>query len=261
MADEAAVTTTMTTDAVSEAVAALESAEPVVDAAKAPETETAASKEAKVEETSQVREAVRAEAAALRARLRAEREMRLAKQRAAAAPPVQQQLPTQEEDALVRAVREAIGAQAGEKLDPRAIEAAVARVVQQQLASYEEAQRKHAAKLAVVSHLESARERLPLLSAFADDRLDDVYEVLLDEYADEYRSSGKKLTVAEAAERVEKKLTDAITRLSGLTVRKQQQQEQEQKSKKKRQVAAEDDDPEAAMRDAIAALTSKEPMG
>jgi hypothetical protein len=259
MADE--TTTTTATDEVSEAVAALESAEPVAEAVKAEEEKEA--KEANAEET--VREAVRAEAAALRARLRAEREARMARQRAAEAPPVQQQQQqqqqqpsTQEEDALVRAVREAIGAQAGEKLDPRAIEAAVARVVQQQLASYEEAQRKHAAKLAVVAHLESARERLPLLSSFADDRLDEVYDVLLDEYADEYRSSGKKLTVAEAAERVEKKLTDAITRLSGLTAR-QQQQQQEQKSNKKRRASADDEDPEAAMREAIAALTSREP--
>jgi len=284
MSEETATTTTTTanttgaadasssSDAMEEAVAALESPEPLSDSAKAStpsgkEPETAGEKKP---DASSSKEVVRAEAAALKARLRAERELRMAKQRAASIQPApqqtqqqqtQQQPSTPEEDALVEVVRKAIGLQTGEKPDQKAVEEAVAKMVQQQLAMHAEEQRKQAAKLAVVSHLESARDKLPLLSAFADDRIDDVYEVLIDEYVNEYRANGRKLTVAEAADRVERKLSDAIARLAGLAA-KQKQQEQPvvgTKQKRKMQASSDDDDPEVAMRDAIAALTSKEP--
>jgi hypothetical protein len=285
MSEEATTTTTTTattdvaatsaepSDAMEEAVAALESPEPVADSAKASSaSEKAAEKTAEKKEDASSKEVIRAEAAALKARLRAERELRMAKQRAASvAQPVQQPQQTQqqtqqpqkttpEEDALVDVVKKAIGLQTGEKPDPHAVEEAVAKMVQQQLAAHAEEQRRQAAKLAVVSHLESARDKLPLLSAFADDRIDDVYEVLIDEYVSEYRANGRKLTVAEAADRVERKLSDAIARLAGLTAQKKQQEPTAVSNKaKKRHAAAEDDDPEAAVRDAIAALTSKEP--
>lgn len=264
-----AATSVDSADAMEEAVAALESPEPVSDSAKA--SSAAEKTDGKKEDaSSSSKEVIRAEAAALKARLRAERELRMAKQRAASvaqpAQPQQQQTQQQtqqttpEEDALVEVVKKAIGLQTGAKPDPKAVEEAVARMVQQQLAAHAEEQRKQAAKLAVVSHLESARDKLPLLSAFADDRIDDVYEVLIDEYVSEYRANGRKLTVAEAADRVERKLSDAIARLAGLTSKQKQQEQAVASNKsKKRHSTAEDDDPEAAMRDAIAALTSKEP--
>jgi hypothetical protein len=266
-----AATSVDSADAMEEAVAALESPEPVSDSAKASSAaEKTDGKKEDASSSSSSKEVIRAEAAALKARLRAERELRMAKQRAASvaqpAQPQQQQTQQQtqqttpEEDALVEVVKKAIGLQTGAKPDPKAVEEAVARMVQQQLAAHAEEQRKQAAKLAVVSHLESARDKLPLLSAFADDRIDDVYEVLIDEYVSEYRANGRKLTVAEAADRVERKLSDAIARLAGLASKQKQQEQAVASNKsKKRHSTAEDDDPEAAMRDAIAALTSKEP--
>jgi len=291
MTEENATTTTTTTDttdaatsatssdSMEEAVAALESPEPMSDAPKATAAAEKAAGDTDEKKTdasssssSSSSEVVRAEAAALKARLRAEREIRLAKQRAASTQSEpqqqtqqqqqqtqQQHASTPEEDALVDVVRKAIGLQTGEKPDQKAVEEAVARLVQQQLAAHAEEQRRQAAKLAVVSHLESARDKLPLLSAFADDRIDDVYEVLIDEYVSEYRANGRKLTVAEAADRVERKLSDAIARLAGLTAKQKQQEQAAAGAKRKMKAQPEDDDPDSAVRDAIAALTSKEP--